>query len=177
MNVIIFEGPDASGKTTLAKRVAKEFGAHYIHMSGNERLHQAMREYHMQVLEDIEWNVENNSDLIVMDRCWMSELVYAGALRLQWLDRFKWEEFHRRFKKLGALYVRCMTDEIRTLHQKLVDPRHSYDSFQYNKIVCRYQDIGFPAVEKDPHIDYDRAKMTVAMGAQMVSDAMRGRLQ
>jgi thymidylate kinase len=82
--IIIFEGPDGAGKTTLAQAVAMELGATYHHhgpylevVDGADLATIYRRSFlpAMRGTEDV-----------VLDRCWMSELPYGLAFR-NGLDR------------------------------------------------------------------------------------------
>lgn len=62
---IIIEGPDGAGKTTLAEKLAKRLDMNILKMTANGG--QSLEEYVQKL----------NCDGIVIDRCWVSEQVYA----------------------------------------------------------------------------------------------------
>lgn len=78
--LIIVEGPDSSGKSTLAKFIALHMPAMYIHATGHKSLHVAMQAYHESLLCSSVVNLKNGHN-VVMDRFWPSEHVYGQVLR------------------------------------------------------------------------------------------------
>ena len=79
--IIIFEGPDGSGKTTLAakvRQVANTANLHTAHhgpypgVSANDLAHA----YFMSLTPALTYN-----DTVLMDRSWYSEPIYAKAVR------------------------------------------------------------------------------------------------
>lgn len=75
--VIVLEGPDGSGKTTLAGVICEQLGAKYIHAT--YRFKNQMHRYHWAVLEQALKAAATQP--VVIDRWWPSEQVYAGAFR------------------------------------------------------------------------------------------------
>lgn len=71
--IIILEGPDGSGKTTLAKSI----GGHYLHAT--HRFKGRMVLYHLALFKKA---VElSQTDIVVIDRWRLSELVYGSVFR------------------------------------------------------------------------------------------------
>lgn len=77
--LIILDGPDGCGKTTLAEYFVEHHGAHYIHSTWSEDLETRMGEY-MERTALVAAEISKNQ-LVVMDRHWLSELVYADVYR------------------------------------------------------------------------------------------------
>jgi len=78
--LFIIEGPDCSGKTTLAKRIAMMRNAMYIHATGSGKLFAAMLDYHLSIVKNASINLSNGHD-VVLDRLWPSEYVYGQIQR------------------------------------------------------------------------------------------------
>lgn len=79
--LIIIDGPDASGKTTLAKEIVLMSGGmgRYIHMTWSPTLAPVADHYNLGMLY---WALEESkSKVIVIDRLYLSELIYAGIFR------------------------------------------------------------------------------------------------
>jgi thymidylate kinase len=76
--LIILEGADGSGKTTLALDVATRFGANYVHHGPYPGLtgDALARRYAVSALPAV-----LDESLVVMDRCWISEMPYGLAFR------------------------------------------------------------------------------------------------
>lgn len=73
----IFEGPDGSGKTTLAKAYAEATGAIYTHLGPFPRVTSGLARLYVEAMLPA---VLRYTD-VVMDRCWLSELPYGHAFR------------------------------------------------------------------------------------------------
>src|SRR6266550_1572619 len=103
---IIVEGPDSSGKTTLAKFLAERTQSLYWHSSGNKILHSVMPIYHLTMLDSIEENLKMGRS-VMLDRSWPSEFIYGREFRPQLVDNFPFKEFQDRISQLGGRYIFC----------------------------------------------------------------------
>ena len=79
--VIVIDGPDGTGKTTLAEVLQKEYGAHIIHSTWSEELEKNMDQYLLGNIVEALTVAKNQSRLVVIDRLWLSELVYSSVYR------------------------------------------------------------------------------------------------
>ena len=158
--LIIVEGPDCSGKTTLAKALANGLNYNYVHMSGAPALHSAMAEYHAATLHSIEWTVGNvYGSGCVMDRSWPSEHVYGRLFRPHLVSRFPFVQQIDKIKTLRGIYIMCDSEEIVGLHNKEPDPSHHYDDGLFAAIVYEYRNLTtIMMMDGLPVIQYDRAK-------------------
>lgn len=77
--IIILEGPDCCGKTTLGKYLEEHFGALYIHSTWSPELDKRMAKY-LAHSADIAQAVSKNQ-LVVLDRHWITDLVYSDVFR------------------------------------------------------------------------------------------------
>lgn len=77
--IIILDGPDGCGKTTLAEFLQKEYGAYYMHSTWSPELEPDMEEY-MRLTTQMAKRISQNQ-LVVLDRHWLSELVYSDVFR------------------------------------------------------------------------------------------------
>lgn len=77
--VIVLDGPDASGKSTLAEQFKKDCDAEVIHLTWNTNLDSTMDTYMIGVL--LHAMELAKTKLVVIDRLWLSELIYADVFR------------------------------------------------------------------------------------------------
>lgn len=105
--IVVLEGADGTGKTTLGKYLVDNFDAHYMHLT--YRWPNTMFNYHLAAVHRaIKISQER---LVVVDRCWLSECVYANIFR----KGSKWPELGRMLdrilRRFGAIYVFCMNED------------------------------------------------------------------
>ncbi len=103
MSLVIFEGPDGSGKSTTAQAFADVIGAKYTHHGP----YPDVKEISVRYLESMMPAILRRGS-VVLDRCWVSEVPYGLAFR-GGEDRIGvvkplLEGFANR---ANALYVRC----------------------------------------------------------------------
>ena len=75
--IILIEGPDGAGKTTLAKKLAKLLKFQIVHMSypKTEEEKQNMFQQYLALI------ATSDGQNIILDRCWYSEMVYGPVKR------------------------------------------------------------------------------------------------
>lgn len=98
--IIIIEGPDGSGKTTLAEKLHKQTKYPIVHMSQPKTEDEKKR-----MLGEYLQMVRNGKNMI-FDRCWYSEMAYGPVLRgtsaISYPDMYMLEE---PLAKAGALII------------------------------------------------------------------------
>jgi thymidylate kinase len=138
--LIIFEGPDSTGKTTLAKYFAKKLKAAYIHARGHRGLHRVMHKYHENLLECAEATLANGVD-VVIDRHWPSERIYGRIFRPETQQLYDFTSIMDRVKALNPIYVFCTTspDTFET-HFKLHETTdHRYTHAEFSQLCDDYR--------------------------------------
>ena len=96
--IIVLDGPDCSGKTSIADEIVRQTGASRIHLT--YRMKSRMDLYHRWA---IEWAARKRAATgkpVVVDRWWPSEIVYARAFR----GRTLWPRNARAFDRIGRFY-------------------------------------------------------------------------
>lgn len=83
MSLVILEGPDNAGKTTLATELAEVNGGEYIHFTEKTPYEEFL---------EVVANPFNLNRKIFLDRCWLSEWVYGPVLRGK--NRFTLKQRH-----------------------------------------------------------------------------------
>lgn len=79
VGLVLLEGPDGAGKTTLAEHLVKHYGAIYIHSTWSPELELRMEDYMLQTLEMAK--SVSQKRLVVLDRHFLSEIVYSAVFR------------------------------------------------------------------------------------------------
>lgn len=104
--IIVLEGPDGSGKTSLAKFLQEKFDAEYIHLTWSESLEKRMDEYQFTAIAEAKY--KSKEKLVIIDRHWVSELIYADVYRggTNWPNLAS--ECYQELEDLNALYVFCL---------------------------------------------------------------------
>jgi thymidylate kinase len=104
--IIILEGPDGSGKTTLAQQISRQTGYLLLHRSQpkSEEDKKRMMDEYIQV-------IKANKNCI-MDRSWYSEMVYGPVMRDDSVITYpQMYELERMLSKNGALLIYCTAPE------------------------------------------------------------------
>lgn len=103
--IIIIEGPDGSGKTTLARQLASQTGWPILHRSAPKNAEDKLRMF--EQYKDI---IRDSKD-VIFDRCWYSEMAYGPTMRdetcIGYPDMF---ELERALTKNGAIIIYCTDD-------------------------------------------------------------------
>lgn len=137
--IIILDGPDASGKTTLQQYLVDHYNAYPIHLTYNKDVAPRMFDYQTEnMLHAIR---TSDHRLVVVDRHWMSEMVYAEALR----GGSPWPHMgvmmDRVWRKHAAVYVVCLPNSMdfaTDLYLKNVDSNHPYPAEDYQELYKGY---------------------------------------
>lgn len=153
--LVIVEGPDCSGKTTLAKKIAVKLGMTYLHFSGHPSLHAGMTEYHASILRAVDWNIRHNDMAFVLDRCWQSELVYVPVMRPHMDGVYDYATIRKIIDPHRPATVLCMDDEIYDRYRAQVNDTHPYTPEIHAKIVDGYKLLMENTAGDDHVLHYD----------------------
>lgn len=104
--IIIIEGPDGSGKTTLAERIIANNEGKGIYLHAEYKFKNKMKTYHLALLtKAIKLSRET---LVIIDRLHISEYIYAKIFRggSKWPEQL--EEFNTICRHLHIPIVLCV---------------------------------------------------------------------
>lgn len=107
-HLFIFEGCDGCGKTTAAKEVAEQFGAHYVHFPALPRVKKGLARMYVEAMLPALLGYQD----VVFDRSWLSETPYGQVFR-EGLDRLTLADrrmLERLAMRCGATVIHCLTD-------------------------------------------------------------------
>lgn len=77
--LITIDGPDASGKSTLAARIAEVTGGQVVHLTWSKQLEACMDEYRIAALNYA--RVLARHCVVILERPWLSHPIYAEVYR------------------------------------------------------------------------------------------------
>lgn len=151
--LIIVEGPDNCGKSTLAQAIALSLGGVYWRMTSGQGLseHTAMALYQRNALDNAEINIKAGK-VVVFDRHWPSDQVYGTVLRGQ--PSCDSLQMYSRCKQMHTIYINCIRDNAIEEHEQAKDPDHPYDSEVYEAIIKGYEDLFLDLEQSAPVVPY-----------------------
>ena len=155
--IYVLEGPDCTGKTTLAKFMAEKFKAAYIHagyFGGSPQLHaRYLEDQLLSAMACIEAGLN-----VIMDRHWPSEYCYAPVLRPKTAEAALLLNSATRLKELDATYIFCQSEKAvkkQALHE------HAMPLGDFHTIINNYYILGAELMSTDKiafyHLEEDGA--------------------
>ena len=139
--LIIFEGPDCVGKTTLSLAVAKTMKMPIAHLTCTTKLAVGMVDYQVNAIENAKTNMDLHGCGYVLDRHWPSELCYGAHFR--GIQRPDVAASIEAAEKLNPLYVFCMdakgVESAVARHRENSDPAHPYEDKDYRIVYSNYE--------------------------------------
>lgn len=144
--LIIVEGPDGMGKTSLARFIARRLNAMIFHATA-KGIQNDQAGYLLNILHNVEENMALHDCPVVLDRHWPSEVAYAPVLRPT-----KMHHTHELFAKcveLEAQYIFCMPQDTNSL-LRFVSKQEPGDAdlLQYKQIMDNYWKL-ITSLQKD----------------------------
>ena len=168
--LIIIDGPDATGKTTLANKICQiSPGSEYIHLTYDDDLD--MYSYQLGILHDA---IEaSKTRLVVIDRLWMSENIYAAVYRDGSDPTFNEQITDIKAQQASALYIIAMPKTVKAGVARHKEMRETRDEMYDNmEAVCkRYIDLWYG--NKSCKGDSLAARITRGGGFQNRVDGLR----
>lgn len=105
--IIVIEGADAAGKTTLARYFVENFGARYLHST----VRRDIWRWHLGALRLAVKLADEH--LVILDRHWLSEQAYGQAYRGGPAYDLGARCFDRVMQKHGAVTVLCVPSDLK----------------------------------------------------------------
>jgi thymidylate kinase len=100
--ILIIEGPDGSGKTTLANKLSKQTGYPVIH-----RVQPKTEEDKKRMMEEYLHILQSGKNAI-FDRCWYSEMAYGPIMRDESVITYpQMYALEDQLAKRGGLIIYC----------------------------------------------------------------------
>lgn len=152
--IIVLDGPDGSGKTTLAQHFVEKYGARYLHAS--YRFKQRMFDYHTALIHRAGKLARDH--LVIVDRWWMSEICYGNAYRNGTKWPLYWRMMQRVLLKYSGVYVYCLPADSRKHLETFDDLKSSRPEMFKDQlpVVIEYHKLWDKVREWPNVIRYDR---------------------
>ena len=134
IGIIIFDGPDGVGKTTLINHIKKANpNAYYMHL----RVHKNMKLWHLATAR-LASRKKAEGKLVLLDRHWPSEQCYSYIYRSG--PSYNPKKIYEFLRNRGALYVWCIpedTQRVKDNHKINRENRHE-EYHDIDKVVDYY---------------------------------------
>lgn len=142
--IVIIEGPDGTGKTTLAKEIAKEIDGYIIHAGFNKKWD--IKKYH-QKLMTLSLQLEKIGINVILDRWAPSEHVYGEVFRYG--PSYGTKTLIKNYSGPRFRWIMCRNDNVKENHLKNKEERYEmFDDME--KIQEQYDEY----VRVTPFIDW-----------------------
>lgn len=159
--LVILEGPDGAGKTTLAQSLAEQYGGLYVHRTYSPTMD--IWEHHAEALQIAQ--ARAHEQLVIVDRLWPSELIYGRVFRGKgYYGPYNARSMDRVSLRFSAIHVLCIPDDIeyivKTHAEKRAKGLEMFDTVR--EVAVRYVDWARGSVVR-PH-DGDLVEQVSAYG-------------
>lgn len=134
----IVEGPDCSGKTTYAKKLAQENKGVYFHQTCTKLLTPGLLDYQLNVLENVKIGLAEGQTWI-LDRGWPSDHVYAPIIRPK-ADKIT-PRLRAITESFQPQYIFMEREDVEEAHEKEKSKAHPYPKKIFKRIVRGYRDL------------------------------------
>jgi hypothetical protein len=137
--LVILEGPDGAGKTTLAQSLAEQFGGIYVHRTYSPTMD--IWEHHAEAYQIAQ--ARAHEQLVIVDRLWPSELIYGRVFRGKgYYGPYNARSMDRVSLRFCAIHVLCIPDDIeyivKTHAEKKAKGLEMFDTVR--EVAVRYVD-------------------------------------
>jgi thymidylate kinase len=154
--IIVLEGPDCVGKTTLQEYLVTHHQAVPIHLTyPAPSQYRDMWDYQ---LKEMQRAISlSKTELVVVDRHWLSEQIYSKIFRSGTHWPYMGRMFDRVWCKHAAIYVVCLPFTIEDTvkrHRENLDPGHPYPDDKFMELVSAYVDYACASSDRFDHVSY-----------------------
>jgi len=140
--IIVIDGPDGSGKTTLANELIKKLGATYIHATFKKGWN--IFNYHTKILYKAVLHILKNKKPVIIDRLWLSEAIYAEIYRGGSAWPLQGRFFERIINRFGGINITVTTGNMLAYisqFKKLCNTRHEMFTSDYGRVAELYNQV------------------------------------
>jgi thymidylate kinase len=135
--IIVLDGADASGKSTLAKHFVEKYGARYLHCG----LYRDVFARHLAAFRLAErW--ASRGELVIIDRLWLSELSYGDTLRGGAKHPVSARCFDRLLLRAAAVQVICVQKDQQAHLARFIELKkkrdEKFNEEQVSKVIKYY---------------------------------------
>lgn len=125
--IIVLEGADCTGKTTLAKYLEDNYGAYYAHHTWSKELNADFHNYMVYSFLKI-INIARDQ-LVVVDRAWLSYEVYGRTINHYDPKSNVQDTINRVLDESKAVTIMCLSDDSKALQSRFDNSEDEmYDS-------------------------------------------------
>ena len=163
--IIVIDGCDGTGKTTLAEAICKRHDGVYIH--NTYRWPSKMPLYHTAALHRA--LKLSRSRLVVIDRLWMSEAIYAEVYRKGSPWPHMGRMIDRIIRKVGGVYILTQSpaNHAEKFEQLKTEREEMYDNVEH--VRKRFDELFEGGLSGH---DYDYAQQLSVFGMRMRDDVL-----
>lgn len=163
VGVIVLEGPDGAGKTTLAEHLCEKYDGLYVHRTWSKTMD--VWEHHTEGLRIAHDNYKDR--LVVIDRLFPSEMIYGRSLRSGGqYGNHNARSMDRVLMRMGAVIGLAIPEDVeyvKTVHaRKFAQGLEHFDTVE--DIAVRYVDWMNGSTDPRYNIDGDLIEQQTAMG-------------
>lgn len=165
--LITLDGPDGTGKSTLARRIAYLYGGEVIHLTWTPRLDQCMNSYRIHAIEYAARLAEEK--VVVLERPWLCHPIYASVYRndTHVHDWETWRDITEHEQCLGIIALPNNSDKwfkdyihnANTRHEHYSSEAHSKMQKVYEHFATAFYEgsdrLGIKGLDRTAHIQYD----------------------
>jgi len=133
--IIILEGPDGVGKTTLSNEIKKIYGKEVFYM--HLRVHNDMKLWHTASAR-LAVKKQAEDKIVLLDRHWPSEQCYSYIFREG--PSYDPTELYYDLKELGTKYVWCLPSDVKKVKENHISNRkiRHEEYYDIEKVIDLY---------------------------------------